>query len=201
MTTHSGPTIAPRFGSLARDPERSEASGGPGVAAGVRVGGENGRLLEDVGGAKLLAWDVRIVLLLLDEAQFRIVRRVFGVSRDQSRLVTLIALALIAQAARTKADQMLRGPGGPTRADAALGAVTFSELLTEISGLSSTDTQLIGTLVAIAAVGSCVRPALRRTAHGSEWLRTQVRHSFNDRYGHLLPTPAIGRLRHAGRST
>jgi hypothetical protein len=171
-----------------------------GVAARANAGGEHSIALEGPRDARLLVSDVRVALLLLDEARYRIVRRLFGVSEDESWLVTLIALALIAEAANTQADQMLRGPGGPTRADVALGAAAVRELLTEISGASSRDTPLVGSLVTIAAIGALVGPGMRRTVHGIRASSHRVRRSFNHRYGHLLPTSARGRRRRPERT-
>lgn len=167
------------------------------VGAGTRAAsaGERDVALEEAADARLLVSDVRVALLLLDEARHRVVERFFGVSRDQSWLLTLIALALIAEAANAKAERMLRGPGGPTRADVALGAAALRELLSGISGPSSRDTPLLGTLVMIAVVGAVVRPGLRRTVHGIRASSHRVRHSFNHGYGHLLPTAATGRQR------
>lgn len=158
------------------------------VTAGATAGGEHDIALDGYGGARLLVSDVRVVLLLVDEARHRVVGRLFGVSREQSWPVTLIALALLAKAAHDKSDQMLRGPGGPTRYDVALGAAALRELLTVISGPSSRDTPLVGTLVMIAVAGALVRPGLSRTAHGIRTSSHRVQLSFNHRYGHLLPT-------------
>jgi hypothetical protein len=160
------------------------------TAAGPPADGEHVVALEDVGGARLLVSDVRTALLLLDEARYRAVNRLFGVSREQSWAVTVIALAVLAQAAHDKAEQMVKGPGGPNRADAMLGAAALRELLAGIPGPASRDTPLVATLVAIAMVGAVVRPALSRTAHGIRTATHRARHSFNHRYGHLLPTSA-----------
>ena len=185
--------------SLAPEPIAPEAdgrsSGGPslpqpqvvGVAAGAAAGGERDITLEDLAGARLLVSDVRVALLLLDEARYRVVKRLFGVSRDQSWVVTLIALAALAQAAHDKSDQMLRGPGGPTRADVVLGGAALRELLAWIPGPSSRETPLVATLVTIAVAGALVRPALSRTAHGIRTSSHRARLSLNHRYGHLLP--------------
>jgi hypothetical protein len=93
-----------------------------GVGAGAAAGGELAIVLEDVAGARLLVSDVRVALLLLDEARYGVVERLFWVPRDQSWPVTLIALALIAHPAHDKSDQTFRGPGGPTLSGVALGA-------------------------------------------------------------------------------
>lgn len=74
------------------------------------------------------------MLLLVNEARDRVVGRLFGVSREQSGLVALFALGMIAQAAHDKAELLLRGPGGPSRSDLALGAGVLKELLTGIGG-------------------------------------------------------------------
>ena len=104
--------------------------------------------------------------------------------------MTLIALALVADAAHEKSDQMLRGPGGPTRADVALGAARLRELLAGIAGPSSRDTPFFATLVTIAVGGALVRPALSRTVHGIRTSAHHVRQSFNHRYSHHLPASA-----------
>jgi hypothetical protein len=132
--------------------------------------------------------DVRVALLLLDEARWRVVRRLFGVSRAQSWPVTLIVLALLASAAQDKSDQILRGRGGPTRADVALGAAALREMLFGVPGQSSGDGRLLDTLMTIALVGAVVRPGLSRTVRGVRTSAHGVRQSFNCRYGHLLPT-------------
>ena len=164
-----------------------------GLAAEAVAAGERAIALGDVAGARLLVSDVRVALLLLDEARHRVVERLFGVSRDQSWPVTLIALALVAHAAHEKSDQMLRGPGGPTRSDVALGVATARELIVGISGPSSRDTPLVGTLMTVAVVGALVRPGLSRAVHGISASSRRARHSFNHRYGHLLPTFAVGK--------
>ncbi len=140
----------------------------------------------DVGGARLLVSDVRVALLLLDEARYRTVHRVFGVSREQSWPVTLIALALLAQATHDKLGPILTGPGGPTRADAALGAGALRELLIGIPGPSSRGTPLLGTLMMIAIVGAIARPGLSRAVHGIRASSHRIHVSFNHRYGHVV---------------
>jgi hypothetical protein len=158
------------------------------TAPGPSADSKHAVALEDVSGARLLVSDIRTALLLLDEARYRAVRRLFGVSRDQSWPVTLIALAVLAQAAHDKSDQMLKGPGGPSRSDVMLGAAGVRELLAGIPGPRSRDTELVATLVAIALAGAVVRPGPSRAAHGIRTATDRARHSFERRYGHLLPT-------------
>jgi hypothetical protein len=150
--------------------------------------------LEDGGGARLLVSDVRVALLLLDEARYRVVNRLFG-AENQSWPVTLIALAVLAQAAQEKSDQMLKGPGGPTRTDMAFGAVGLRELVAWISGPPSRDTPLVGSLVTIAVLGALARPGLTRAGHRIMTSSHHAKASFNHRYGHLLPVPGAGNQR------
>ena len=148
--------------------------------------GPSGSVLGDVGGAMLLVSDVRVALLLLDEARYRAVHRLFGVSREQSWPATLIALVLLAQATHDKLEPILTGPGGPTRADAVLGAAALRELLVGIPGPSSRDTPLVGTLMMIAMLGAVARPGLSQAVHGVRASSHRIQLSFNHRYGHIL---------------
>jgi hypothetical protein len=64
---------SPPLGSTPRDREMG--------TAGAAAAGAHAMTLEDVGGARLLVSDVRVALLLLDEARYRAVNRLFGVDR------------------------------------------------------------------------------------------------------------------------
>jgi hypothetical protein len=161
-----------------------------GEAPGAAADDRQPIALEQVAGARLLFSDVRTALLLVDEARYRAVNRLFGVSRDQSWPVTLVALALIAHAAHEKSDQLLKGPGGPTRADVTLGAAAARELVGRIAGPSSQETPFVAALLMIAMMGALVRPGLRRTIHGIRTSTHHARQSFNHRYGHHLPASA-----------
>jgi hypothetical protein len=178
---------SPPLGSSPRDREMG--------TAGAAAAGAHAMTLEDVGGARLLVSDARVALLLLDEARYRVVNRLFGVDRDHSWPVTLIALAVLASAAHEKSDQMLKGPGGPTRTDIAFGAVGLRALVARISGPPSQDTPLVATLVTIAVIGAVARPGLSRAAHRIRTSSHHAKASFNQRYGHLLPVPGAGNQR------
>ena len=157
-----------------------------GVAAAAAAGGDHDIPREGFGGARLLVSDVRLALLLLDEARQRVVERLFGVSRDQ--LVRDVDRAWkLAQAAHDNSDQMLRGPGGPTRADAGAWSRCARGAARRDPRPSSRETPLVATLLTIAVAGAPVPPALSRTAHGIRTSSHRARLSCNHRYGHLLP--------------
>jgi hypothetical protein len=162
------------------------------ILSGGGVRGEHDVAPEDLGGARLLVSDVGVALPLLDEARYRAVRWLFGVPREQSWQVTLIALAVLASAARSKSEQVLRGPGGPTRADLALGAAGLRELLAAIAGPSAQDGPLVAIVVTIAVLGGVVRPGLSRTVRGFRTATHRAGRSLKQRYGHLPPRPTTG---------
>lgn len=141
---------------------------------------------KDLPPARLLVTDVRVALLLLKEARHRAIERLFGVPRDQSWIVALIALGLIGQAAHRNADRLLRGSGGPSGAEVMLGVGALRALVTGISGPQSRDTELSMTLVSIAVVGALLRPALSRSARTIRASSRRVRLAFDHRYGHLI---------------
>src|SRR5205807_3178628 len=72
-------------------------------------------------GARLLTTDAGVVLLLLDQARYRVVERMFGVSEENSWLVTAIAAGVLARAVQGKASQVMRVPHGPSFGDTMLG--------------------------------------------------------------------------------
>jgi hypothetical protein len=151
---------------------------------GASVDGDETHTPEN--GAKLIISDARTAYLLLDEARYRTVERLFGVPRHQSALVTVVALGMLAEALRKKTDQMLRGPGRPSLADAALGAGATRELVNGIVGSPSRDTPLAATLVAVAVIGTAFGPVLRRSIRGVGASSHRVRIMFSHRYGHHM---------------
>jgi hypothetical protein len=141
---------------------------------------------QEVDGAGLLFSDVRLALLLLDEARYRVVARLFGVPREKSYLVTVIALGLAAQAARDRATRMFKVPGGPSVGDSMIGAAVLRESVYGIAGALPSEAPFLGTLVAVAVLGRTFRPALKQSVHrvraSSHWVRAE----FDGRYGHLI---------------
>src|ERR1700727_2320917 len=65
-------------------------------------------------GGRLLASDIGVIYLLLNEARYRTLARLFGVSREQAHLATLVFVAALAEAARARAER-LRGRARPAR--------------------------------------------------------------------------------------
>ncbi len=140
---------------------------------------------EYFGGARLLASDAKVAFVLLNEARYRAIERFFGVPREKSFLVTVVALGTLAHALEGKAQTMLQGPN-PSVGDMALGATVLKELVHGVAGDWSRETPLFGTLVAIAVAGATVRPVVEGSVRGIRGLSHRVRADFDHRYGHLV---------------
>jgi hypothetical protein len=141
---------------------------------------------EDRGGAKLLLTDARVAFLLLNHARYRMIERLFGVSKDQANAATLIAGLVVAEALHEKGKRMLAGPALPSAGDTALGTSALRVVVHGIAGPSSQDIPLVGTLIAIAALGRVARPAVGRTLHGVRVSSQRIHVAFGHRYGHLI---------------
>lgn len=138
----------------------------------------------DYGGARLLVSDVRVAFLLLDEARCAIVARLFGVARDDSLLVSIVALGALAQVAHDKATGALQT--GPSVGDSMIGVSVLREITHRLGGGLYRDTPIFGSLIAIAFLGASVRAAQRMSSRGVKAGAHRARVGFDHRYGHLL---------------
>ena len=138
------------------------------------------------GRVRRLATDARVAYLLADHVRARTVERLFGVPKGNQFLITLVALGMLANAARDKAGQAVAVPSRPSLADTAIGAALLRESAHGIAGPSSRDEPLFGTLVAVVVVGSALRPVVRSSAHGVRTVSHRVRVELDQRLGDLL---------------
>jgi hypothetical protein len=141
---------------------------------------------EDSGGLRLLINDMTVAYLLLVEARHRVAARLFGVSRDDSFLVTLIALGVLAGALHDRASRVIAAPGVPSFGDTLLAAGVIKESVHGIAGAWSKDTPLFNTLLAIAVLGNLLRPVLRVSFRDVKASAHSARVAFDHRYGHLV---------------
>ena len=147
----------------------------------------------DVSGGRLLARDLRIATLLLDDARYRAFQRVFAIERREVNMVTLIALLIMAE--KTQATtRRLRARRGPTMAEEFMGFGIIREALCRVAGPDSRDTPLLTTLLAIAVIGGTTRSGL----HGVRGSGHQADVAFHQRYGYLID-PGHWRQRRAQR--
>jgi hypothetical protein len=141
---------------------------------------------QELGPTRLLLSDLRVAWLLLDHARGRMIERLFGVADDQSMLVTIIALLVLAEAAHDRAQRMLSAPGAPTPGDLLLAGAGVRGLVHDLAGTSSDETPLLGTLITIAVVGGLTVPTARRAARATRRSAHRARMAFKSRYGELM---------------
>lgn len=123
----------------------------------------------NVGFARLFFDDAAIVFLLLNDLRHRTVARVFGVSRDDSNLVTVLAIGSAAVAVHGTAARVRAIRRYPSGSDSMIGAAVLREAALGIAGEPSRAVPAAGALVAFA-LGRSSRPVLRgalRTTRGS----------------------------------
>ena len=93
------------------------------------------------GGARLLISDLTIAYLLLNEARGRVVQRMFGVPKDNSALVTVVALAVLTEAIHENVRKAAKSPAAPSQGDSLLGFAIVNEVVRGIAGAGSGDSQ------------------------------------------------------------
>ena len=140
---------------------------------------------DPAGGTAMLVVDLWSTLMLLNEARYRTVERVFGVPRDQVNLTTAIVALVLAQRMQTRAER-LKPSRGPSVADFAIGVGGLRESIYSVAGPASRDTPLVGTLIALAVLGGLVRPPVARSIRGVKSSSRRMHTMFLGRYGHLV---------------
>jgi hypothetical protein len=124
-------------------------------------------------GGRLLVSDERVVLLLLGEARDQAAERMFGVSRDKSFLVTMIALGMLASAVQSQAEKIaesFKGPN-PSVGDAVVATAMAKAVAHGIAGDWSRDSPLFGTLAVISVLGLWSAPCCESHSATSELRR------------------------------
>ncbi len=156
------------------------------VATQQGLGVLHGDRLEDYDGLRLLLSDIRVMGKLLNRARYLTVQRLFGVGPDDSVLVSVIALWLLADAAKRSATKVLSGPPVPEFGDALLGSAGMGSLARGIGGPSSAEVPNFAALVAFTVVATSARPIANRTWHGLRLATHDARLAFDHRYGHIF---------------
>jgi hypothetical protein len=134
------------------------------------------------GTSKLLVTDSRLAFAVLNHLRYQALNRVFGVSRDQANVLTVVLLVGAAdgafEAARRISGMRLRVSG----TDAAIGAFALRDAALGIAGPSTRQVPGAGTLLALAILGGLAAPGLRRTAHRMRAAEERVRRERIRRY-------------------
>lgn len=111
--------------------------------------------------------DTIIVLRLLNERRHWIMAAVFGVSRDDSNIVTLLAISAFATGLRrafaAPREEVRKFRSSPTRiGDTMIGGAVSRETLDSIAGHPARDTSFAASLLAFAVVVHTFRPTVER---------------------------------------
>ena len=117
------------------------------------------------GTPKLFIIDSRLAFAVLNHLRYQALNRVFGISRDQANVLTVVLL-LGAADGTLQAARRVRGMrlhvSGP---DAALAGIALRDAALGAAGPSTRQVPGAGTLLALAMLGGLAAPGLRRTAH------------------------------------
>jgi hypothetical protein len=115
----------------------------------------------NVGFARLFFGDAAIVFMLLNDVRHRSVERVFGVSRDDSNLVTVLVIGSAAVAVHGTAARVWSIRRYASGADSVIGAAVLREAALGIAGAPSRAVPAAGALIGLALVGKSSHPMLR----------------------------------------
>lgn len=131
----------------------------------------------EAGAVLLLLEEVRVALLLLNAARYRALGRWLGVDKTGANLVTLVAVAAMADAAQRQTTRLV-APGAPAAADFALSAAVAESALRTIAGQTASGAAPGSVLLTVAIVyklvGAPGRQAVRGAARSPLRLRRAV---------------------------
>ncbi|MGN6170960.1 MAG: hypothetical protein ACTHQQ_22735 [Solirubrobacteraceae bacterium] len=118
--------------------------------------------------------DPRLAYVLLNHARRRTVERVFGVTRDQQFVLTLILLGMAGRAVATRAAWIRRMMPRPSSSEVLIGNSLLDEAAHALAGDSTRDTPLAGSLVAFALLASTSRPLVHEILVASRSVRAEL---------------------------
>src|SRR5215207_9572125 len=114
------------------------------------------------GTPQLFLTDSRLVFTVLNHLRYQALNRVFGTSREQANVLTVVLLLGAADSAYEAARRI---SGIRLRvSDAGLDTIALREAALGVTGPSARQVPAFGALVAFALLGGLAAPALRRTA-------------------------------------
>jgi len=135
----------------------------------------DGAAAPDVRAGQVFLADSRLALLLLNHARYALLRRLFGTSREQANLLTVVLALIVADGAYVTARQVARAPLRISGADAGIGGFMIREAALGVGGPPMRAVPLSGALVALAVLGGVAVPGLRRSVRGIRVAEHRVR--------------------------
>jgi hypothetical protein len=126
------------------------------------------------GAGQVFLGDARLAGTVLNQGRYLALNRVFGVSRAQADLLTVVLALAAADAAFAATRRVVQAPFPLSGSDATVGGVLMREAVFGIAGPGARKVPLAGTLLTVAMLGALV-PGLRRTVHGVRAAELRVR--------------------------
>ena len=126
--------------------------------------------------ARVVFGDAVVTVLVANEFRHRAVERVFGVTREQSNSVTVVAMSSLATGVQLNASKMLAAVATPpTLAAMVFGTAMVKETLHGVAGTGSRNVPGFATLLAVGVVGTSAVPLLRAAANAAGGAREAER--------------------------
>jgi hypothetical protein len=135
------------------------------------------------GTPQLFLTDSRLAFTVLNHLRYQALNRVFGTSREQANLLTVVLLLGAADRASATARRIRGMRLGVS--NASLGAIALREATLGVAGPSARQIPGFAALVAFALLGGLAAPGLRRTAHRMRAAERRVRRARIARYAAL----------------
>lgn len=135
----------------------------------------------DFGAGSLFLADSRLAWLLLNHARYAILRRMFGVSRDQANLLTFVLAVGGAETAYLTGRRIFHMPHAEDT-DVGIAAFALREATMSIAGPSARTVRGFAPLVVLGVAGGLALPGLRRAARSLRTSEQRVRLRRGRRY-------------------
>jgi hypothetical protein len=129
----------------------------------------------DFGAGQLFLADSRLAFGVLNHVRVRALQRMFGISREQANLLTLVLLLAGTETALTTAGRVVKAPLRISRTDAAIGGFAMRQAAMRASGPGAAEISPFGTLMTIAVLGGLAMPTLRRSMRRVREIENRVR--------------------------
>jgi hypothetical protein len=136
----------------------------------------------DFDALSLLLADSRLVLTLLNQGRYAVLRRVFGVSREEANLLTFVLALGGIDVAYGTAQRLIHMPIPLSSRDAALGGFVLREGALGVAGPNARTVPFAGALLAAALVGGLAVPGMRRAMLNARAAEHRIRLARERRY-------------------
>jgi predicted nucleic acid-binding protein len=140
------------------------------------------------GAGRLFLTDARLALILGNHARYLLLRRLFGVSREQANLLTFVVAVGAADAGYQTMRRLARAPHGPSGTDVAIAGAALREAALGVAGVRERDIPMFGTLLTLAMFGAPVVVGLRWATRNARATERRIRARRIDRYSALAGT-------------